>query len=112
MKSELRQAFDAEMAASIAFYEAEEYTQAFRHLEIAHVLGQHDVGPHVATHYWMLKLGLKRRSLAQVWGQLVRMVLGAFGSALGIVPVGNTGGTNISMFKRLPLDPRVRELMK
>lgn len=55
---------------------------------------------------------MKRRSLPEVWGQFLRIVLGALGSAFGIVPVGNTGGTNINMFKRLPIDPGVNELIE
>lgn len=111
MNSGLRQAFDAEMTAAIDLYRKGERAKAFEHLEMAHVLGQRHVVPHVVTHYWMLKLGLKRRSLPEVWGQALRIVLGALGSAVGVVPVGNTGGTNISMFKRLPLDPRVQDLL-
>ena len=60
----------------------------------------------------MRKVGVERRSSPQVWGQVLRVVLGAPGSAAGIVPVGNTGGTNISMFKRLPVDPSIRELIE
>ena len=111
MNLELRQAYDAEMRASIDLYRQGESEAAFRHLEIAHVLGQQYVAPNVRTHYWMLKLGLKHRSLQEVWGQVLRIVLGAIGSAVGVVPSGNTGGTNISMFKRLPVDPHIRTLM-
>lgn len=109
---ELRQAFNAEMRAAIAHYKDGEFVQAFRHLEVAHVLGQQYVTPHVATHYWMLRIGLKRRSVSEVLGQTIRILLGALGSAVGIVPVGNTGGTNISMFKRLPVDPSIKKLIR
>jgi len=111
MSSRLRQAFDAEMTASIDLYRKGEFDQAFEHLEMAHVLGQQHVVPHVITHYWMLRVGVQRRSLPEVRGQALRIVLGALGSAVGVVPVGNTGGTNISMFKRLPLNPRIEELL-
>jgi hypothetical protein len=112
MNGELRKAFNAEMTAAIELYEAEKFAEAFLHLEVAHVLGQKYVGSHVATHYWMLKVGMKRRSMAEVVGQIIRIVLGAAASAVGIVPAGNTGGTNISMFKRLPIDPRIRHLIR
>jgi hypothetical protein len=59
--------------------------------------------PHVQSHWLMLRVGLTRRSPAEVWGQLVRVLFGEFGSAAGVVPTGNTGGTNISMFKQLPI---------
>jgi hypothetical protein len=60
----------------------------------------------------MLRIGMKRRSATEVLGQGVRIFLGALGSAVGIVPVGNTGGTDISMFKRLPIDPGIRGLLE
>jgi hypothetical protein len=112
MHEELRRAFNAEMATALGLYKAEKFADAFMHLEIAHVLGQKYVWPHVETHYWMLKVGMRRRSVAEVVGQIIRIVLGAAGSVFGIVPVGNTGGTNISMFKRLPIDPSIRHLIR
>lgn len=111
MNPQLRTAFNAEMASSIELYRKGELVMAFQHLESAHVLGQRYVVPHIAAHYWMLKIGLKRRSPREIWGQALRIVLGALGSAVGIVPTGNTGGTNISMFRRLPVDPRIRNLI-
>ena len=65
--------------------------------------------PHIKSHWQMLKVEIQRRRPAAVVGQCVRIVLGALGSAVGVVPVGNTGGTNISMFKRMPV---ARELQK
>jgi hypothetical protein len=112
MHPALRHAFETEMATSARLYAQGEWAAAFRHLETAHVLGQHHVMPHARTHYWMLKIGIQRRALGEVWGQAVRIVLGMVGSAVGIVPRGNTGGTDIGMFKRLPLDPGIEKLIK
>lgn len=112
MKTELKAAFDAEMTAAIDLYRKGRMVQAFGHLETAHVLGQRHVVPHVVTHWWMLKIGLKRRSASEVVGQAIRTAFGALGSAIGVVPVGNTGGTNISMFKRLPIHARLRRLVE
>lgn len=112
MHPELKRAYRAEMMAARRSYRRREDGNAMRHLEIARVMGQQYVAPHVATHYWMLKIGLRRRSPLQAWGQLLRIVLGAIGSAVGTVPVGNTGGTNISMFRRLPVDPAIQRLLE
>lgn len=111
MHPDLRRAYQDEMAAARHCYHAGSEAAAMVHLERAHILGQRHVAPHVATHYWMLKIGLRRRAPRQVAGQLLRIVLGALGSALGIVPIGNTGGTDIGMFRRLPLDPALRRLL-
>jgi hypothetical protein len=112
MKPALKNAFDAEMAAAIRAYRQGRFDRSFSHLETAHVLGQRHVPAHVQTHWWMLKIGLKRRSLQEVSGQAARILLGALGSAVGVVPVGNTGGTNISMFKRLPIDRDLQDLLR
>lgn len=111
MRSDLRIAFEQEMAAAEALCRDGQLGQAFKHLETAHILGQRHMGPHVRTHWWMLKIGLKRRSLVEVWGQAVRIVLGALGSAVGHVPKGNSGGTDISMFARQPIEPRLAALL-
>ena len=44
-------------------------------------------------------------------GQTVRILLGILGSAVGVVPVGNTGGTDIGMFKRMPIDPELQNII-
>lgn len=111
MKAELKKAFESEMAAARNRYARGQLDQAYKHLEVAHVLGQRYVVPHIITHWGMLRIGLKRRSASEVVGQGVRIVLGAIGSAVGIVPTGNTGGTNINMFKRLPVDPAIKTLL-
>jgi len=75
------------------------------------VLGQRDVAAHARVHALMLALELRRGHPGAAWGQLVRVVLGALGSAVGKVPTGNTGGTDISMFRRMPIDPALARLM-
>jgi hypothetical protein len=110
MKPELKNAFDAEMAVAYRCYRKRRLHQAFKHLETAHVLGQRYVVPHVQTHWLMLKIGLRRHSTGEVVGQTIRIVLGAIGSAVGVVPTGNTGGTDIGMFKRLPVNVGTRIL--
>ena len=111
MKPELKNAFDAEMAVAYRCYQKGRLDQAFKHLETAHVLGQRYVVPHVQTHWLMLKIGLRRQSVGEVVGQATRIVLGALGSTVGVIPTGNTGGTNIGMFKRLPLNEGIRTLL-
>jgi hypothetical protein len=116
MKEKLRRSFDAEMTAAMHCHAKGELANAIRHLERAHVLGQRHVLPHVRTHYWMLRLGCERASgagvLVEAWGQFWRIVLGAVGSALGIVPSGNTGATNVGMFKKLPIDPELARILE
>lgn len=105
MNHELKQAFDDAMAKAAAALRAGQLDEAFAYLEVAHILGQRYVVPHVQTHWHMLRIGWRRASPAQVSGQLIRILIGAIGSTVGIVPIGNTGGTNINMFRRLPIPP-------
>ncbi len=111
MTPALKEAFEREMAEARRLYRDGRLDQAFSHLETAHVLGQRHVVPHVRSHWLMLNIGLRRRSMPEVFGQAVRIVLGALGSAIGIVPYGNTGGTDISMFKRLPIASEIAHVL-
>jgi hypothetical protein len=51
----------------------------------------------------MFLWGLRQRNLRESLGQVLRMLGAATSTAAGLVPEGNTGGSNISPFKRLPL---------
>jgi len=104
-------AFDREIALAREFMAAGDLDRAFRHLERAHVIGQKFVGAHARVHWLMFTLEIRRRRVAAVFGQAVRIVLGIAGSAVGVVPVGNTGGTDISMFKRLPIAPDLQRII-
>ena len=112
MNAAVKHAFEGEMAAAGARERQGSFDGALHHLERAHVLGQREVVPHVRTHWRMFVIAMRRRDLPASWGQAVRIVLGALGSAVGRVPVGNTGGTDISMFARLPIDPELAKLLE
>ena len=77
---------------------------AFTHLENAHVLGQQLTWLHVKVHCLMLRWGWRQHDVKEVLGQLLRIVGAASKTAFGLVPTGNTGGSNISPFKPLPLN--------
>jgi hypothetical protein len=85
---------------------------AFRHLERVHVLGQTDVRWHVLAHWLMLKVAIRRGRAMTAIGQAVRIVLGAIGSAVGRVPTGNTGGSDVSMFVRMPIAAELLRVME
>ena len=80
---------------------------AFSYLERAHVLGQSSTVEHVRAHWHMLLWGIRQRNLPECLGQLLRIVGAATSTALGLVPQGNTGGSNVSPFKRMPLPPEL-----
>lgn len=111
MNARQRLAFNEEIASSKEFMLAGDPERAFRHLERAHVIGQIFVGAHAKTHWLMLTLEIRRGRMTAAFGQAVRLVLGMIGSAVGVVPIGNTGGTDISMFKRLPIAPDLQGII-
>ncbi len=76
---------------------------AFKHLENAHVLGQRSTKWHVVAHYQMLLWALNQRELRECLGQVLRLVGALTKTAFGLVPIGNTGGSNVSPFQSLPI---------
>lgn len=104
-------AFRREIALARAFIAKGELESGWPHLERAHVIGQDFVVPHATAHWWMLRVELRRRRPRAVAGQAVRIVLGALGSAVGVVPTGNTGGSDVSMLRRMPIDPELRDII-
>lgn len=89
----------------------QQWSDAMVQLKRAHVLGQLVVWPHVYTHWLMLLVAWQQRQFGAVFGQFIRMVLGVIGSAVGKVPIGNTGDSEISMFLSLPIDPELQQIM-
>tara|TARA_R110002124_G_C8748153_1_gene498019 strand:- start:13 stop:378 length:366 start_codon:yes stop_codon:yes gene_type:complete len=80
-----------------------EYKKAFSMLEDAHVIGQQSTYFHCLVHCKMLRHGMRYRDFREVFGQIFRLV-GAFTkTAIGLVPIGNTGGANVSPFKSMPV---------
>ena len=111
MNQALRQLFEVEMEYARGCMNAGRLDVAMRHLQRAHIIGQRHVVSHVRAHWAMLRIGWMRRSPFEVIGQMVRIVLGALGSAVGIVPTGNPGSTDIGMFRRVPVPADLQAMM-
>lgn len=103
-------AFRAEWAAAVTARRCGDYATAMRHLERAHILGQRHTGLHVRSHVGMLGLAWQRRDLREIAGQLLRIVAAALFSRLW-VPDGNTGGADVSAFRRMPVPEDLREVL-
>ena len=111
MKPRLRAAFESELGRADALRRAGDLDGAFRHLERAHILGQQYAAPHVRTHVAMLRIGVQRRDLREIAGQLVRIPAAAIGSAIGVAPGGNTGGASVGLFARMEIPPDLKALL-
>ena len=112
MSPVLSSAFLQELAKARHLMAVGDQTQAFRHLERAHILSQAYVWPHVRTHWLMLQLAWQQSDYGAVTGQAIRMLLGALGSAVGRYPLGNTGGSNINMFLHLPIPADLQAVLE
>ena len=110
MNTQRRQGFDREIALGREFIAAGDLERAFRHR--ARPRHRTDFrrrtcnGPFAHVH-----AGNPSQASCCRVGQAVRLVLGVIGSAIGVVPIGNTGGTDISMFKRLPIAPDLQTII-
>lgn len=104
VEAELRAAAEAESQGNAE--------RAFAHLERAHVLGQASTALHVRVHWRMLLWGARQRSARECVGQIVRIVGAATKTAIGMVPSGNTGGSNVSPVEVMPVSPELEQLIR
>ena len=111
MSPKLRSAYQAEMDQAESRRRAGDLDAAFGHLERAHILGQQYVALHVGTHLAMLRIGVERRDVREIIGQIVRLPAAAIGSALGVAPGGNTGGANVGLFTQMEIPPDLKALL-
>ena len=86
--------------------------QEFTHLERAHVMGQASTYWHVKIHILMMGWAIRNRSMHELFGKIIRIIGAATKTAFGLVPTGNTGGANVSPFKRMPVAPDVAALIE
>lgn len=76
-------------------------------LEAAHVVGQMRFLPHLHVHALMLHFAWTTRDWREVAGQVVRLTLVPLGHALGRLPIGNPGRSNVSAFQPMPVRPDI-----
>lgn len=110
-ENKLREHIDKEIADAERLIAAGQHDEGFRHLERAHVLGQAKTGVHTRVHWMMLRAGLRRRDVREIWGQMIRIIGAATKTPLGIYPKGNTGGANVYFFKPMPIEPELQKML-
>jgi hypothetical protein len=72
-------------------------------LERAHIVSQAAFLRHAITHIRMLGFAIEQREWGEAVGQAFRLLLVPIGHGLGRLPMGNTGRSNVSAFKGMPL---------
>lgn len=86
--------------------------QAFHHLENAHVLGQDSTWHHTRVHLRMWLWGLRHGRVRELLGQIPRIVGALTKTVFGLNPAGNTGGSNVSPFKPMPVPESLRKIIE
>lgn len=81
---------------------------SFYYLENAHILGQQHLWRHTISHYWMFVFGIKTKNPKEIIGQFTR-ILASLLFTLIWVPKGNTGGTDISPIKSIPIRKELKK---
>ncbi len=103
MSSALTSFVHAELAQAVQCEKSGDMDAAFSYLERAHILSQYSTRQHVAVHGAMFEWAWKRRDYREMFGQVIRLAGAATKTALGFIPTGNTGGTNVSPIKPMPV---------
>ena len=110
-KTRIKPHIDREIRLSEEAIEKGDLETAFRHLERAHVLGQSVTREHTRVHWLMLRLGRLMHDRREVLGQTLRIIGASTKTPFGIYPTGNTGGSNVSPIKPMPVPDDLQQIL-
>lgn len=88
----------------------ENYSLAWKHLENAHILGQAYPKEHTKIHWVMLKFGFRIKNTREIIGQIPRLIFGGIKSFVGTIPVGNTGGADVSALRPMEIPEHLKQI--
>jgi hypothetical protein len=108
--NDLPSAYRSELIAGHAALESGDLAEAFRRFERAHILGQRKTWLHLRAHVAMLRVAWLRRSKREILGQLTRIAAAAVFSRIW-VPKGNTGGANVSAFRKMAVPEDLKNIL-
>ena len=84
---------------------------AWTALSRAHILSQSYALRHVQVHWMMLCYAWRTREIRELTGQIPRLILAAPASWLGRAPLGNTGRSDVGMFRPMSIAADLREIL-
>lgn len=108
----LKKHFEHELCKYRKALTQQDYNLAWHHLERSHILGQSYPFEHTLSHWLMLKFGFRKKDIKEVFGQLVRLVIGGWKSFIHHVPRGNTGGSNVKVLQRMMVPNDLEKILK
>ncbi len=86
--------------------------KSWNHLQRIHIVSQYNIYDHVWSHFIMLRYAIKIRSVKEVFGQVIRLVLAPMGHLTGRIPFGNRGTSDINPFVKEHMPDDIIELLK
>lgn len=111
MNKIVKAAFMEEMQKAKEHYDQSDWASSFKCLERAHVLGQRNAISHTVSHWWMIKLAIKKKDTKEIAGQIPRFLFGGITSLLGKAPIGNTGGANVGIMEPMAISKDLQEIL-
>lgn len=111
MNSALVQTYRSEVNSALQARRQQQWSDAWFHLERAHILGQQQLGLHLHSHWLMLKLAIDQSSWTEIRGQILRLVLTPVGHLTGRLPHGNPGSSRYPMLEPQPLPADLEKLL-
>lgn len=99
----LKQSYNEELRRYSFCLENKQFGDAWYHLERSHVIGQSYPIEHTYSHWLMLKFGFRQKNVKEVFGQIIRLLVGGWKSFIDHVPTGNTGGSDVPPLKKMEL---------
>lgn len=111
MSSAAEQAFHGEVKQALQARHQQKWSEAWSHLERAHILGQQQFILHIQSHWLMLKLATEQSSWAEIRGQVLRLLLTPVGHLTGRLPLGNPGSSRYPMLQPQPVPDDLQSLL-
>jgi hypothetical protein len=107
----IKPSVQAELAAARLQEARGNFHTAFQHLGRAHVLAQGTTLEHVRVHWLMFRFALRNQLHGEAAGQIWRLVTAVIFTAPGLVPEGNTGGTDVNGFRPMPIPKDLKQAL-
>lgn len=112
MPDRLTPFFLHELEISDRFFKVSDFRSSWYHLERAHILGQPYPHHHTLVHWKMLIFGIQIKDKREIIGQIPRLLVGGVKSFVGVIPVGNTGGTNVPPLKSMEIPAELKRIIE
>ncbi|HRF77703.1 MAG TPA: DUF3703 domain-containing protein [Chitinophagales bacterium] len=112
MPSSLKTFYNNELNQSANNFTIGDLQKSWFHLERAHILGQPYPIAHSFVHWKMLIFGFKTKNTKEIIGQIPRLLVGGIKSFVGIIPTGNTGGSNVPPLQSMAISEDLLKVIK